>query len=60
MTIKQIITEYRKKQELNMGLNRENWKLFDISYSFPEGSFHITKLYEKVLNILGLVNVNLD
>lgn len=60
LRVNQMMLINKCKARFNMGLNRENWKLFDISYSFPEGSFHITKLYEKVLNILGLVNVNLD
>ena len=48
------------KVKFNMGLNRKDWEMFDISYDMPKGNFHISKLYEKVLNIIGIENVNLD
>lgn len=44
----------------NMGLDKDEWNLFDISYTYPKGDFHITKLYEKILNILGIKDINLD
>lgn len=46
--------------KFNMGLNKENWKMFDISYSYPDGNFHISDLYKKVLTILGIKNINTD
>ena len=48
------------KAKFNIGLNRENWEMFDISYDMPKGNFHISELYKKVLNILGIKNVNID
>ena len=48
------------KARYNMGLNREDWKLFDKSYSFPEGEFHIVEVYKKVLEEIGIKNPNLD
>lgn len=60
LRVNQMMLINRCCARFNMGLNRENWELFDISYNFPIGSFHITKLYEKVLNILGIENANLE
>lgn len=48
------------KARYNMGLNREDWKLFDKSYSFPKGEFHIVEVYKKVLEEIGIKNPNLD
>lgn len=48
------------KARYNMGLNREDWKLFDKSYSFPKGEFHIVEVYKKVLKEIGIKNPNLD
>lgn len=60
LRVNQMMLINRCCARFNMGLNRENWELFDISYNFPIGSFHITKLYEKVLNTLGIKNANLE
>lgn len=48
------------KARYNMGLDREDWKLFDKSYSFPEGEFHIVEVYKKVLEEIGIKKTNLD
>lgn len=48
------------KARFNMGLNRENWQLFDKSYSFPKGNFHIVEVYKKILEEIGIKNPNLD
>lgn len=60
LRVNQMMLINKVKARYNMGLNREDWQLFDISYSFPEGNFHITKVYEKVLNKLGIINPNLS
>ena len=48
------------KARFNIGLDKKEWKLFDISYSFLKKDIHISKLYEYILNELGLKNINLD
>lgn len=60
LRINQMMLINKANARFNMGLNREDWQLFNISYGFPKGNFHITKIYEKVLNNLGIVDVNLN
>lgn len=43
----------------NMGLDKKDWKLFDISYN-KNNKLHISKLYENILKILGLKEINLE
>ena len=60
LRVNQMMLINKCQAKFNMGLNRKEWQLFDISYSFPKGDFHITKLYEKVLNSLGIFDANLE
>lgn len=52
--------KYIKKcnAKINIGLNKENWNLFDISYSLNKNK-HITDLYSRILKIFGIDNPNL-
>jgi len=51
------------KARINMGLNKEDWKLFDVSVN-PDVDFkwteHITLRYKAYLNKLGVINPSLD
>lgn len=60
LRVNQMMFINKCQAKFNMGLNRENWEMFDISYDMPKGNFHISELYKKVLNILGIENVNID
>lgn len=44
------------KAKVNIGLNKENWKLFEISYKKDDGK-HISNLYEKVLKIFKIEDI---
>lgn len=48
------------KARFNMGLNKENWNLFDISYLKPEGYIHITKIYRDILEKLGITDIDIN
>ena len=48
------------KARFNMGLNKENWKMFDISYTKPVGHIHITEIYINVLEKLGIKNIDIN
>ena len=48
------------KARFNMGLNKENWKMFDISYTKPVGHIHITEIYKNVLEKLGIKNIDIN
>lgn len=48
------------KARFNMGLNKENWNLFDISYSRPKGYIHITEIYRGILERLGIANIDVN
>ena len=60
LRVNQMMLINKINARFNMGLNREDWQLFDISYNYPKGNFHITKVYEEVLNKLGILNPNLS
>lgn len=60
LRVNQMMLINKSNARFNMGLNREDWQLFDISYNYPMGNFHITKVYEKVLNSLGIMNPDLS
>ena len=47
------------KAKVNIGLDKSNWQLFDISYE-KNYRKHITNMYESILDIFGIVNPNLD
>lgn len=44
------------KAKVNIGLNKEDWKLFDLSYK-KDRDAHITNLYERVLKILKIEDI---
>lgn len=46
------------KVKINIGLNKENWNIFDISYRKSKGK-HISNLYEKILRVLSINNPDL-
>ena len=60
LRVNQMMFINKCQAKFNMGLNRENWEMFDISYDMPKENFHISELYKKVLNILGIENVSID
>ena len=47
------------RARFNMGLNKEEWDLFDISYSKPEGYIHITEIYRRILEKLGITDITI-
>lgn len=60
LRVNQMMFINKCSARFNMGLDKNEWNLFDISYTYPKGDFHITKLYEKILVILGIKDINLD
>ena len=48
------------KARFNMGLNKENWKIFDISYTKPTGYIHVTEIYKNILEKLGIKNIDIS
>lgn len=59
LRVNQMMFINKCNAKFNMGLNRESWNMFDISYKMLEGNFHISEVYKKVLNLLGIENVNI-
>ncbi|WP_432204683.1 glycosyltransferase family 9 protein [Cetobacterium somerae] len=47
------------KAKINIGLNKEKWNLFDLSYQ-KNYNKHITDMYKNVLNLLEIENPNLS
>lgn len=47
------------KAKINIGLDKKDWDLFDLSYE-KNYEKHITDMYKNVLNTLGIENPNLD
>ena len=43
---------------INIGIEKENWKLFDISLNIRNFNQHISELYIKILKFLGIKNIN--
>ena len=43
---------------INIGIEKENWKLFDISLNIRDFNQHISELYIKILKFLGIDNIN--
>lgn len=48
------------KARFNMGLNKENWDMFDISYTKPTGHIHITEIYRGILEKIGVKNIDIN
>ena len=48
------------KARFNMGLKKDDWELFDISYEGEKAGEHISKRYEKILKILGIDNPDMN
>ena len=48
------------KARFNIGLNKENWNMFDISYTKPINHVHITELYKNILEKLGIKEININ
>lgn len=48
------------KAKFNMGINKENWNLFDTSLKKVDYNFHISKLYNDILEKLGIYNADLS
>ena len=48
------------RARFNMGLEREGWELFDISYEKEKEMEHISRRYQKVLEILGIKNPDMS
>lgn len=44
----------------NMGIEKENWRLFDISLDIRNFNKHISKMYVKILNFLGISDLNIE
>ena len=43
---------------INIGIEKENWNLFDISLNVRDYDKHISELYIKILNFLGISNID--
>ncbi|WP_338969892.1 glycosyltransferase family 9 protein [Fusobacterium nucleatum] len=43
---------------INIGIEKGNWKLFDISLNVRDFNKHISELYIKILRFLGISNIN--
>ena len=43
---------------INVGIDKEYWKLFDVSLNIRDINKHISELYIKILKFLGINNIN--
>ncbi|WP_304206466.1 glycosyltransferase family 9 protein [Fusobacterium perfoetens] len=59
LRVNQMMLINKVNARFNMGLDKQNWELFDISYK-KNINLHISKMYEEILKKLGLKNINLD
>ena len=59
LRVNQMMLINQCKARFNMGLNKEEWSLFDISYSKPEGYIHITEIYRRILEKLGITDITI-
>lgn len=48
------------KAKFNMGINKEDWNLFNISLKKADYNSHISKLYNDILEKLGIYNADLS
>jgi ADP-heptose:LPS heptosyltransferase len=48
------------RARINMGLNKADWNLFDVSVEYRVTDKHITDRYRKYLEILGVQNIDLS
>jgi len=48
------------KARINMGLNKSDWRLFDVSVDYTRIDQHITHRYEEYLNVLGIKKSDLS
>ena len=48
------------RARINMGLNKADWKLFDVSMKYTKMDLHITQRYKEYLEVLGILNANLS
>lgn len=48
------------KARINMGLNKADWTLFDVSVEYIDREKHITNRYKEYLEILGIKNPGLS
>ena len=46
------------KSRINIGIEKGNWNLFDISLNVRDFNQHISKLYIKILKFLGIENID--
>ena len=46
------------KSRINIGIEKGNWNLFDISLNVRDFNQHISKLYIKILKFLGINDIN--
>ncbi|WP_130891108.1 glycosyltransferase family 9 protein [Fusobacterium ulcerans] len=60
LRVNQMMLINLSEARFNMGLNKENWNLFDISYSKPEGYIHITEIYRGILEKIGITDININ
>lgn len=44
----------------NMGINKDNWNMFDINCILPKESYHISHIYDSVLKLLGIEDRDLN
>ena len=55
----QIMFRNKCKARINLGINKDNWELFNINIT-DKGNEHIVNRYLKVLKFLGIDEVNTD
>lgn len=48
------------KVNFNIGINKKDWNLFDLSFNGINYNEHISNLYEKILKKLGVSSINLN
>lgn len=58
LRVKQMMFINLCRAKINMGINKEEWNLFDINLNYSLTERHITHRYEQVLNLLGIEEVD--
>ena len=58
LRVNQMILINLCKSRINIGIEKGNWNLFDISLNVRDFNQHISKLYIKILKFLGINDIN--
>lgn len=60
LRVKQMMFINLCKAKINMGVNKRKWNLFDLNMEYHITDKHITNRYQRILELLGIKNIDLS